>query len=95
MSCDTGHLKPEREAFTQAETLLGARSEQLVHVGDSLGADVQGALDAGWNAIHIDRTSDATVVMPSPSMTLTALARLLDLFPRYPARRSGPTEVVA
>ena len=55
----------ERQAFVDVERSLGAAAHQLVHVGDSYGADVRGALAAGWRAVHIGpqahagaRTSD-------------------------------------
>ncbi len=51
MSCDTGHLKPERQAFADVENAFGAEPGQLAHVGDSIGADICGALDAGWYAV--------------------------------------------
>lgn len=64
MSYDVGAEKPERRMFDAAEEML-ARSPQgagtdlaawsKVYVGDNYGTDVVGAVNAGWNAVLIDR----------------------------------------
>ena len=53
-SADVGHAKPRREPFDLAIRLLGARPEDVVHVGDIERTDVHGALDAGMRAIRLD-----------------------------------------
>ncbi|HVK63212.1 MAG TPA: HAD family hydrolase [Polyangium sp.] len=51
---DSGRLgmdKPDRAIFSWTAERLGRPLDRVVHVGDSLAADVQGALDAGMRAV--------------------------------------------
>lgn len=51
---DSGRLgfeKPGREIFAWTAERLGVALEEVVHVGDSLAADVEGALAAGMRAV--------------------------------------------
>jgi putative hydrolase of the HAD superfamily len=51
---DSGRLgmeKPDPAMFAWMAEQLGAPPDRIVHVGDSLGADVQGALRAGLRAV--------------------------------------------
>ncbi|MGH9038009.1 MAG: HAD family hydrolase [Acidimicrobiia bacterium] len=84
LSCDTGHVKPELGAFRNAEEVVGLRPGELVHVGDSFGADVTGAWAAGWSAILLDRGGSpppAAGEEHSGVCRLTTLEALLDLLP--------------
>lgn len=54
---DSGKLgleKPHRAIFDWTAERLGVPVERIVHVGDSLAADVEGALGAGMSAIWFD-----------------------------------------
>ena len=53
-----GTKKPAGVAFEGALDALGAEPATTAHVGDSLIADVQGALSAGLTPIWIDRFGD-------------------------------------
>jgi FMN phosphatase YigB (HAD superfamily) len=56
---DSGQLgieKPDRRIFDWAAERLGVETASLVHVGDSFGADVMGAHDAGAFAVYFPRT---------------------------------------
>lgn len=64
MSYDVGHEKPDRRMFEAAERMLetvldGSRVDttewRKVYVGDEYAKDVNGAVDAGWDAVLIDR----------------------------------------
>ncbi|KAF2086753.1 hypothetical protein K490DRAFT_12046, partial [Saccharata proteae CBS 121410] len=67
-SYDVGFVKPDRRIFDAAVQLVepleanesgGALVEDCwdrVYVGDEIDRDVVGAMNAGWDAIHIDRT---------------------------------------
>jgi putative hydrolase of the HAD superfamily len=44
-------VKPEEAIFRLAERLTGAQRHECVMIGDSLESDVEGALNAGWDAI--------------------------------------------
>ncbi len=47
-------FKPDERIFRLAEKLSGAKTAECVMVGDNLENDVFGALNAGWEAIHLD-----------------------------------------
>ena len=53
-----GAPKPDPAPFLLACTLLGVEPSAAVHVGDSLVADVEGAVAAGLGAIWLDRAGD-------------------------------------
>ena len=54
MQLDIGVPKPDPRIFEFALDLLGVRAHEAVMVGDSLEADVKGALGAGLHAILVD-----------------------------------------
>lgn len=56
LSAEIGALKPEPEAFAAMQARLGLFPGNLVMVGDSWRDDVEGALQAGWTAIWINRS---------------------------------------
>lgn len=49
-----GFKKPKREAFDQSIALTGSDATRAIMIGDDLECDVQGAIGAGWRAIHFD-----------------------------------------
>lgn len=53
-----GAPKPDAAPFLLACTMLGVDASAAVHIGDSLVADVEGALAAGLGAIWLDRAGD-------------------------------------
>lgn len=87
-SCDTGHVKPEREAFAAAERALGIPAQHMVHVGDSLTADVHGALAAGWRVVFLARTGDTDPLPGDPDRVrgIETLGELIDLLPERAER---------
>lgn len=85
-SWEIGVCKPDRRAFQVVEQRTGLAPHELVKVGDSLEADVGGALNAGWAAIHLPRTSGSatsTGVVP----VCTDLYQVLSLL--FKAERRG------
>ena len=69
-------IKPDEKIFRLAESLVKANSEECVMIGDSLESDVQGALNAGWEAIHLCDEYKTTVGIN----TIAKLKQLKDLF---------------
>jgi putative hydrolase of the HAD superfamily len=59
-SAELGHAKPEPEIFARALELAGAAPEAALHAGDTLEADVAGALAAGLRAVLVARDGPAT-----------------------------------
>jgi putative hydrolase of the HAD superfamily len=55
LSAETGFLKPDPRAFETVQKRLSLFPGQIAMVGDSWSDDVQGALEAGWTAIWINR----------------------------------------
>lgn len=55
LSAHTGFLKPEPDAFQAVQKKLGLFPGQLAMVGDSWNDDVQGALEAGWTVLWVNR----------------------------------------
>lgn len=73
-SLEEGVEKPERALFEIALSRTGASAERSWHVGDNLLDDVQGAREAGWTAIHLDR--DRSVSTPTQLHSLSVLTSL-------------------
>ena len=48
---DAKSYKPRKELFEFALKSVGLPAEQIVHIGDSLNSDINGALAVGINAI--------------------------------------------
>jgi len=57
LSAEIGTLKPEPSSFEAVQRKLGLFPGNLAMVGDSWTDDVQGALDAGWTAIWVNRAA--------------------------------------
>ena len=53
-STAVGVAKPDPAIFTIALEACGVPPERVVHVGDTVGADVDGALAAGVRPLHLD-----------------------------------------
>ena len=73
VSGDLGVGKPDASVFRHALSLLGARADAAVMVGDSLDRDVEGARAAGLRGVWINRTG-----LPQPD-GVTAITTLADL----------------
>lgn len=52
-----GYRKPAREFYQAIATAWQLRPEQLLMVGDDWLNDYEGALDAGWHSLFLDRDS--------------------------------------
>ena len=51
-SSSVGKKKPDPEIFNHALKVGGVSPEQAVMIGDSLEADIEGALKVGMHAVH-------------------------------------------
>jgi putative hydrolase of the HAD superfamily len=58
ISSRVGRKKPHREIFTHGLDQFGLSASEGVHVGDSWEEDCVGAIKAGMQAVHFDRTRD-------------------------------------
>ena len=57
ISCEVGFPKPSQNIFRHAATELDLWPGAILHIGDSSEMDVQGAKDAGFEALLIERTA--------------------------------------
>ncbi|MDE6379913.1 MAG: YjjG family noncanonical pyrimidine nucleotidase [Muribaculaceae bacterium] len=57
ISDEIGIQKPDPRIFRYAEQETGATPDTTIMIGDNPDNDIQGALDAGWQAIYLDRKS--------------------------------------
>lgn len=71
---DAKSYKPRKELFEYALKCTGFTAEQVVHIGDSLSSDVNGAFLAGINAIWINRSGRK---IPEG---VTAVSNLIEIF---------------
>ncbi|MGW0999383.1 HAD family hydrolase [Streptomyces sp. NPDC002523] len=93
-SARTGAIKPEPEAFAAVEHASGLRPEKLLHVGDSVNADVRGAAAAGWHTAWVDRHHTTGPLMPAAStLRLHSLNPLPLLLPARAATEPITSEV--
>lgn len=84
---DSGRIgidKPDARIFTHACSALGVAPSELLHVGDSWEADVQGALGAGASAVwfdarHHERDLPARVYGASSARELAEVLARLEL----------------
>ncbi|MDQ8185442.1 HAD-IA family hydrolase [Pelagicoccus sp. SDUM812002] len=75
ISSEIGHEKPAPEIFDYCRSSLGLAPEQILHVGDSLQHDIQGAQAAGWSAVRI---SEENEVPTTSCRSIRKLSELLD-----------------
>ncbi|NKI20685.1 HAD family hydrolase [Paenibacillus dendritiformis] len=54
-SFNIGYAKPSKEIFKAAEEKLKLKRGELVFIGDSLTSDINGANNAGWTSVFINR----------------------------------------
>jgi putative hydrolase of the HAD superfamily len=73
-SAELGHAKPDRAIFDHALALAGTAPEAALHAGDSVDADVEGALAAGLRAVLVAR--DGAAVAPAGVPVVRSLAQL-------------------
>lgn len=72
---DVGWRKPDRRIFEEALRRFGCASEDCLFVGDRPDWDIRGALDAGIDAVLLDRGGDH----PDHSPRITSLRELPNL----------------
>jgi putative hydrolase of the HAD superfamily len=73
-----GMRKPRPEIFHHAAQLGNATIDQVLHIGDDLESDVEGALKAGCQAIWFNPYHDENSSGIQPTAEIHALAKVLD-----------------
>jgi putative hydrolase of the HAD superfamily len=78
VSGEHGAAKPDPAIFERALDAVGARADRVAHVGDSLRADVAGAVATGVTAVWLNRTGAARQAdHPVPDLEVASLAELI------------------
>ena len=80
-SAELGAAKPDAAIFARGLALAGVRAGDAWHVGDSVEADVEGALAAGIRPVLISRAGEA------PALDGVPVIRSLDALPPLVARQ--------
>lgn len=81
-----GVYKPDPRAFTHACEALGLPPHEVVYVGDSVTADVEGALGVGMTPVWVDRFDDPWPV-PAGVARIGSLAELPEVLGRLAGTR--------
>ncbi|HMK02611.1 MAG TPA: YjjG family noncanonical pyrimidine nucleotidase [Ferruginibacter sp.] len=71
-------LKPKKEIFEYAMTTANASLAQSIMIGDNLDADIQGAMNAGMDAVFVNHINATTAL--KPTYTVTHLKELEAIF---------------
>jgi HAD superfamily hydrolase (TIGR01662 family) len=75
-SAEHGYLKPHRSIFDEALSRAGAVASRSVMVGDSVKADVGGALASGMRAVLLRRSGDVPTNLPQGVPVIRSLTEL-------------------
>ena len=84
ISCEVGRPKPDPHLFHRASVELGCEPAAMLHVGDSIHEDFEGARAAGLEAVLIDRSGrperegDAKPGVISSLLAISALLEAAD-----------------
>lgn len=79
VSAEVGAAKPSPVIFEAALAAVGVSAARAAHVGDSLHADIGGAVAAGVTAIWLNRTGAARADSdPIPDREIASLAELVE-----------------
>jgi putative hydrolase of the HAD superfamily len=76
-SYEHGYLKPHPSIFEAALQQAGVAANEALMVGDSLKADVEGALAAGLRAVLIRRSGERPASLPPAVRVIQSLRELL------------------
>ena len=71
-------MKPKKEIFEYAIKKAGASLHECIMIGDNLEADIQGAINAGMDAVFVNHVNATTLI--KPTYTVTHLIQLEDIF---------------
>ncbi|HZY19459.1 MAG TPA: HAD-IA family hydrolase [Ramlibacter sp.] len=71
--------KPDPRIFVAAAGAVDVQPEQVLHVGDDATLDVLGALNAGMQAVWVNRSEHQWPYEEQPHVTVTDLTQLCDL----------------
>lgn len=73
---DHGYMKPHRSIFEAALEKARVLPEEALMVGDSVRHDIEGALQAGWQAVLLRRSGEIPYGLPPALPVITTLGEL-------------------
>jgi putative hydrolase of the HAD superfamily len=71
-------IKPKKEIFEFAFKLTNSAPEKSIMIGDSIEADIQGAINAGIDQVHVNHSNETCDV--KPTYTIYSLEELSSIF---------------
>ena len=71
-------LKPKKEIFEYAFRKTNSLPHQSIMIGDSIDADIQGAINAGIDQVYVNHINE--VVQIKPTYTIYSLEELKEIF---------------
>lgn len=74
-----GYMKPHRSIFDAALERANVTAAQAIMVGDSFKHDIEGALNAGWQAVLLRRSGEIPYALPPGLPVIQTLPELLPL----------------
>lgn len=79
-SFDLGHVKPTREYFDACfERMQGVRPEECIIIGDSISADIRGAMEYGIHSIWFNKKGKPMPEDIRPDFTVSSLSEVLSI----------------
>jgi putative hydrolase of the HAD superfamily len=75
-SAKHGYMKPHPSIFEAALEQAGVTAGEAAMVGDSLKADIEGAIAAGMRGILLRRSGDVPLVLPPDVKVISSLRDL-------------------
>lgn len=72
-------LKPKKEIFEFAVKEAGCGDAPCIMIGDNLEADIQGAINAGWDSVHVNHEKEAMQSHISATYHINCLSELKSL----------------
>lgn len=70
--------KPDRRIFEAAQEVLGAEPSELFYVGDSFANDIDGAKNAGWHTVWLNKRNHKKNSDVEPDHTVTTEEELAE-----------------
>jgi putative hydrolase of the HAD superfamily len=71
-------LKPKKEIFEYAFRRTNASPEHSIMIGDSIDADIQGAINAGIDQVYVNHIHETVCI--KPTYTIYSLSELKEIF---------------
>jgi putative hydrolase of the HAD superfamily len=71
-------VKPKKEIFEYALKITGSLPHKSIMIGDSIEADIQGAMNVGIDQVYVNHTGEKTSL--APTYTICSLIELRDIF---------------